>query len=77
MENNKIKSGKYRHFKGDVMEVIGTALHSETLEEFVVYKHVTGKRVGEPHYWVRPLKIFLEEVEVEGKRVPRFEYVGE
>ncbi len=77
MESSKIKPGKYKHFKGDVMEVIGTALHSETLEEFVVYKHVTGKRAGEPHYWIRPLKMFLEEVEVEGKRVSRFEYIGE
>lgn len=77
MEDNKIKPGKYKHFKGDVMEVIGTALHSETLEEFVVYKHVTGNRAGEPHYWVRPITMFLEEVEVEGKRVSRFEYIGE
>lgn len=72
-----LKLGTYKHFKGDVIEVIGTALHSETLGEFVIYKHVTGKRAGEPHYWVRSLKMFLEEVEVKGKRVPRFEYVGE
>lgn len=71
-----LKLGKYKHYKGDTVEVIGRALHSETLEEFAVYKHITGKRAGEPHYWVRPLKMFLEEVKVEGKKLPRFEYIG-
>lgn len=77
MSENQIKSGKYRHYKGDIVEVIGKALHSETLEEFAVYKHVTGKRAGEPHYWVRPLKMFLEDVEVDGTKMRRFKYVGE
>ena len=77
MKNNQIKKGKYKHYKGDIMEVIGTALHSETLEEFVVYKHTTGKHAGEKHYWVRPLKMFLEEVEANGVKVKRFEYIGE
>ncbi len=59
------------------MEVIGTALHSDTLEEFVLYKHVTGGHAGETHHWVRPVKMFLEEVEVDGKKVPRFEYLDQ
>ena len=59
------------------MEVIGTALHSETLEEFVVYKHVTGARAGEPHYWVRPVKMFNEIIDKNGKMIPRFEFIGE
>jgi len=46
----KVKLGRYQHYKGDVVEVLGKALHSETMEEFVVYKHVTGKRIGEPYY---------------------------
>lgn len=71
-----IKVGKYQHFKGDAVEVIGTALHSETLEEFVVYAHIDGKRAGELNYWVRPIKMFLEKVEVDGKKVPRFKYLG-
>ncbi|KKS99216.1 MAG: hypothetical protein UW07_C0008G0002 [Candidatus Nomurabacteria bacterium GW2011_GWF2_43_8] len=77
MEHKSIKLGKYKHFKGDVMEVIGTGLHSETLEEFVVYKHLTGEHAGETNYWVRPIKMFLEEVEKDGKKMPRFEYIGE
>ena len=71
-----INLGKYEHYKGDMVEVIGKALHSETLEEFVIYKHTAGKRAGEPYYWARPLKMFTEEVEVDGKKLPRFRYVG-
>lgn len=33
-----IKLGKYRHFKGNEYEVIGVASHSETLEQYVVYR---------------------------------------
>lgn len=79
-ENNSnpmVKKGIYRHFKGDLVEVMGEALHSETLEPFVVYKHTTGKHAGEGHYWMRPVKMFLEEVERDGKKVPRFLYVGD
>jgi len=59
--------GRYRHYKGAEVEVIGLAKHSETLEEMVIYRHLdTGET------WVRPLRMFLEEVEVEGARQPRF-----
>jgi hypothetical protein len=71
-----MKPGKYQHFKGDTVEVIGTALHSETLEGFVVYKHITGEHAGELNYWVRPIKMFLEEVDLDGKKVLRFKYIG-
>jgi cyclomaltodextrinase / maltogenic alpha-amylase / neopullulanase len=71
-----IKPGEYKHFKGDTVEVIGMAKHSETLEEFVVYKHISGKRVEEQYYWVRPLKMFLETVELDEKEIPRFKYLG-
>lgn len=70
-----IKIGRYRHYKGEIMEVIGISLHSETLEEFVIYKHVSGKRAGEPHFWVRPIKMFLEDMEINGKKIPRFEFI--
>lgn len=64
--------GKYEHYKGKRYEVIGIAKHSETFEEVVVYKALYGER----GLWVRPLKMFLEEVEVDGKKMPRFKYVG-
>jgi hypothetical protein len=63
-----LKLGKYRHYKGHEYEVIGVAKHSETLEEMVVYREIHG----ECHLWVRPLKMFLEEVEYNGKKMPRF-----
>ena len=72
-ENNMLKLGKYRHYKGNEYEVIGIAKHSETLEELVVYQAL----YGDHDLWVRPLKMFTEEVEVEGKKIPRFEYIGE
>lgn len=68
MENNMLKLGKYRHYKGKEYEVIGIAKHSETLEELVVYRALYDKG----QMWVRPLKMFLEEVEVDGKKITRF-----
>ncbi len=67
----KIKLGKYEHYKGKQYEVIGVAKHSETLEELVVYRAL----YGENDLWVRPLKMFLENVEVEGKQIPRFRFI--
>lgn len=67
-----IKIGIYEHFKGKRYEVLGLARHSETLEELVVYKAL----YGEDELWVRPLAMFLEEVEFKGERVPRFKFIG-
>ena len=75
-EAKSIKLGTYKHYKGDLVEVIGISLHSETLEEFVIYKHISGKRTDEPHYWVRPVKIFLDQLEKDNYKGPRFTYVG-
>jgi hypothetical protein len=55
-----IKPGKYRHFKGGEYEVLGIALHSETLEEMVLYKHIGGERDGQ--LFVRPIAMFVEVV---------------
>jgi len=70
---SNVKSGIYRHFKGNMYRVLGIAKHSETLEELVVYQHLDGDK----EIWARPIKIFLEEIEVEGKKIPRFKYIGE
>ena len=63
-----IPTGKYRHYKGNDYEVIGVATHSETREQLVVYRPL----YGEGALWVRPLAMFLEQVTVDGKDMPRF-----
>jgi hypothetical protein len=64
--------GKYRHYKGNEYEVLGTATHSETDETLVVYRALYGAR----GLWVRPVAMFCESVTVSGQVVPRFMYVG-
>ena len=68
-----IETGIYQHFKGGRYEVIAIAKHSETLEEMVVYRALYG--AGD--VWVRPLCMFLETVEKDGKVFPRFTYIGD
>lgn len=68
----KIKKGKYRHFKGKNYKVIALARHSETEEEFVVYQALYGKK----GLWIRPANMFLEKVLLNGKKVPRFKFLG-
>ncbi len=65
---NIIKSGKYRHFKGNEYEVIGIAKCSETLEEMVVYRPL----YGEGGLWVRPISMWEEEVTRNGEIFKRF-----
>jgi Uncharacterized protein conserved in bacteria len=68
----EIKIGKkYRHFKGNEYLVLYVAKHSETLEDMVVYQAL----YGEKGIWVRPLSMFLDTKEVNGKLVNRFEEV--
>jgi hypothetical protein len=69
---NDVPPGRYRHYKGREYFVLDVARHSETEEELVVYRQEYGDR----SLWVRPKAMFLETVEVEGKHVPRFAYVG-
>lgn len=68
--------GRYQHYKGRFYEVIGVAHHSETLEELVVYRALYETEYGKDAPWVRPKEMFLEEVEVEGKKFPRFKYIS-
>lgn len=72
----EVVPGRYQHFKGHFYQVIGIAKHSETLEDFVVYinegKDSTGRVDG---LWIRPLAMFTEEIERDGKKMPRFKLV--
>lgn len=69
----EIKAGKYRHFKGNLYEVLFTATHSETMEQMVVYRAL----YGECGIWVRPISMWTEHVEREGYSGPRFYPVEE
>lgn len=69
----RIPLGLYRHYKGKHYSVVGFARHSETLENMVLYVPLYGAG----GYWVRPLAMFSETVEWQGKQIPRFEYLGE
>lgn len=68
----EIKPGKYRHFKGNLYEVIGVARHSETQEEMVVYRAL----YGEYGLWVRPAVMWTETVDRDGYHGPRFQFIG-
>ncbi|HTL70127.1 MAG TPA: DUF1653 domain-containing protein [Candidatus Eisenbacteria bacterium] len=69
-----VAPGVYRHFKGQRYRVLGTVRHSETLEELVLYKALYRNKTSA--LWVRPVKMFLEHVVVDGERVPRFRKTG-
>jgi hypothetical protein len=66
-----MKTGRYRHYKGNEYIVLGVARHSETGEELVVYR----PDYGEQGLWVRPKGMFLETVEVDERQIPRFEFI--
>ncbi len=63
--------GLYRHYKGNDYQVLGVAEHTETGEDLVVYRALYGER----GLWVRPLSMFIEQVEVGGVRAPRFSFI--
>ena len=65
---NTVPPGRYRHYKGNEYTVLGVARHSETEEEYVVYR----QEYGDHRLWIRPKLMFLETVIVEGCEVPRF-----
>ena len=67
----KLKEGIYRHYKGNLYEVLMIAQDSETEEWMVVYKALYAQR----GIWVRPYEMFIEKVDMNGMLVPRFEKV--
>ncbi|OGE84663.1 MAG: hypothetical protein A3J48_03735 [Candidatus Doudnabacteria bacterium RIFCSPHIGHO2_02_FULL_46_11] len=72
MENKPyIKPGRYQHYKGNYYQVIDVARHSETGQYLVVYK----KLYGDMGLNVRPYEMFIENVGVDGKIVPRFKFI--
>lgn len=73
MKMNPIPLGIYLHYKGNQYKVVGFAKHSETLEDMVIYKALYGER----GMWVRPLSMWGNPIEINGKTVKRFEYINE
>ena len=69
--STQLQIGKYQHYKGSFYQVEDIAIHSETEEKMVIYRPLYGEGL----LWVRPLAMFLEQVEIEGKSQPRFAYV--
>lgn len=70
---DEIKLGKYRHFKGNEYEVVAIAKHSETTEDYVVYKAL----YGDGGMWIRPASMWNETIERDGVVYKRFTYIGE
>lgn len=79
MAINKIKPGIYRHFKNhQLYRLLGTAIHSETYEDMVVYQALYDcEEFGPKRVWVRPLSLFLEKISTQKGEEPRFVYVSE
>lgn len=69
----KLKTGRYRHYKGGEYEVVGIARHSETDEQLVVYRCLYDNN----SLWVRPLAMFVEAVRIDGRELPRFKLITE
>lgn len=68
MQTRLVIDAIYKHYKGKLYQVIDMATHSETLEEMVVYRQL----YGEKSLWVRPLVMFLENININGELRPRF-----
>jgi len=66
------KLGKYQHFKGSYYQLLHLAKHSESEEELVVYHPLDAPN----DIWVRPLAMFNEQIERDGKTIQRFKYIG-
>lgn len=67
-----IKSGYYKHYKGNIYRVIGYATHSETLEPLVIYEAVYNGKV-----WARPESMWNDILEYNGEKVKRFTFIRE
>lgn len=63
-----VPPGLYRHYKGNLYQVIDTVRHSETLEPMTLYRALYGTH----GLWVRPAAMFEETVDIDGRRQARF-----
>ncbi len=66
-----LKKGIYKHFKGNLYKVFGTAKHSETEDVYVIYQALYGNN----DYWVRPLTMFTETIKTQDSAIKRFTFI--
>ena len=64
--------GRYRHYKGQLYDLIGVVRHSETLEPLALYRPLDGGST----LWVRPWAMFFETVLIDGVEQARFARVA-
>ena len=76
MSTINIKPGKYQHHSGKFYQVIGIARRRKDLEELIVYKALYENEFGKDSLWLRTKEEFLEKIEIDGKMVPKFKFVG-
>jgi hypothetical protein len=77
-----MKLGKYKHYKGNYYQVLGVVHNTETREKMVLYRALyecpdLKDDYGDYPWFVRPYDMFNEDVEIDGAKVPRFEYVSD
>ena len=68
----QMEPGIYQHYKGNMYEVCGVGIHTETLEPLVVYKPLYESEVS---FWIRPYEMFISKVNIDGKEIPRFKKI--
>jgi hypothetical protein len=66
-----LQIGIYEHYKGNLYKLLYIAHHSETLEELVVYQALYGSH----DIWVRPISMFMEEIEFKNQKMSRFKFI--
>ena len=71
LKKTTVRPGIYRHYKGNLYQVIDIVTHSETDELLVLYRALYGER----ELWVRPQALFFQSVQVNGQTLPRFEWI--
>jgi hypothetical protein len=72
--------GLYRHYRGGLYQLLGIALHTETLERVAVYQCIRSAEKKDEDIgkmYVRPLQMFLDTTSHQGETVRRFQYLGD
>jgi len=73
-----VKPGLYRHYKGKIYQVLGTGRHSETMELMVIYQgQYVSDEFGDKPIFVRPYDLFIQEIDLEGLKIPHFKYLDD